>query len=141
MDAMAVYRNQPNGFNDPGVVNYPLVHVGTHNRYRSHSAQDSDKLLTENFRHSVWLNPADATAERIVDNQIVRVYNSVGQMTLPAFVTSRIVPGTAWIFDAAWYTPNAEGVDERGCPNILTLGGYNSYAQDPHNELVQVEIL
>jgi anaerobic dimethyl sulfoxide reductase subunit A len=141
MDAMAVYRNQTNGFNDPNVVTYPLVHVGTHNRYRSHSAQDSDSLLTENFRHSVWLNPADAASRGIVDNQIVRVFNSAGAMTLPAYVTSRIVPGTAWIFDAAWYTPDAEGTDTRGCPNILTTGGYNADGQDPHNELVQVEAL
>ncbi len=139
LDAMAMYHDQPEGFYDPKVATYPLVKLDTHNRYRSHSAQDSDSLLTENFRHSVWMNPADAKARGINDNDMVRVFNDAGQIVLPAYVTSRLVPGQVYIWDAAWYNPNASGLDKRGCPNVLSNGGFNADAQDPHNDLVQVE--
>jgi anaerobic dimethyl sulfoxide reductase subunit A len=69
----------------------------------------------------------DAKARGIVDNDMVRVYNDIGEMLLPAYVTSRIVPGTSVIFHGAWYTPSEEtsslmpdGIDMGGSADVLT---------------------
>jgi anaerobic selenocysteine-containing dehydrogenase len=46
---------------------------------------------------------------------------------MPAYVTSRVVPGTVDIFHGSWYTPNNTktgmmpgGIDTRGAANLLT---------------------
>ncbi len=136
---LPTYETQPQGFYDPGLSKYPLVYRDTHNRYRSHSCQDSDALLHELFRHSVWINPADAKARNISDNDLVRVFNDTGEVLVPAYVTSRVLPGVVYAWDAGWYNPNATGLDKGGCPNTLMFQGYNAHAQDPHNVLVDVE--
>ena len=73
------------------------------------------------------MNVSDAKIRGIQDDDLVRVYNDRGEMVLPAYVTSRIVPGLITIHHGAWYVPGEEktekmpdGVDQRGCPNILT---------------------
>jgi anaerobic dimethyl sulfoxide reductase subunit A len=50
----------------------------------------------------------------------VRVFNDRGASILPARVTDRIMPGVVSIKDGAWFTPNADGDDTRGCANVLT---------------------
>ncbi len=47
-------------------------------------------------------------------------------MIIPAYVTSRIVPGTLCIFHGAWYKPSEnksqlmpDGIDTGGAPNLL----------------------
>ena len=39
---------------------------------------------------------------------------------LPAHVTDRMAQGAVSIKEGAWFTPNAEGADTRGCANVLT---------------------
>ncbi len=136
---LPIYEVQPQGYYDPGLSKYPLVYRDTHNKYRSHSCQDSDALLHELFRHSVWINPADAKARGISDNDTVRVFNDSGQVLMPAYVTSRVLPGVVFAWDAGWYNPNSTGFDKGGCPNTLMTQGYNAHAQDPHNVLVDVQ--
>jgi anaerobic dimethyl sulfoxide reductase subunit A len=49
----------------------------------------------------------------------VRVFNDRGATVLPARVTDRIARGTVSIKEGAWFTPDAEGTDIRGCANVL----------------------
>ncbi len=135
---LPIYETQPQGYYDSNLSKYPLVLRDTHNRYRSHSAQDSDAMLHDLFRHSVWINPADAKARNIKDNDTVRVFNDTGQMLVPAYVTSRILPGVVYMWDAGWYDPNSAGFDKGGCPNTVMPRAFNAHAQDPHNVLVEV---
>ena len=79
------------------------------------------------YRHAVWLNVSDAKARGIVDGDLVKVYNDIGEMIIPAYVTARVVPGTVCIFHGGWYKPSEqesplmpEGIDRGGAPNVLT---------------------
>ena len=107
---------------------YPLLMSSPHSYYRVHSWLDNDPWLrTDCYRHAVWISVADAKRRGIKDNDLVRVFNDVGEMILPAYVTSRIVPGTVAIHHGGWYVPGErkspvmpDGVDLRGSPNLLT---------------------
>ena len=57
---------------------------------------------------------ASPTAQR------VRVFNDRGATVLPARVTDRIAPGVVSIKEGAWFTPDDDGDDTRGCANVLT---------------------
>jgi anaerobic dimethyl sulfoxide reductase subunit A len=71
---------------------------------------------------------------------MVMAFNDAGQMLLPAFVTSRIVPGTVYVWDGPWYNPNAKGLDLGGAQNTISINGFQAHAQDPHNDLVEVQL-
>lgn len=109
---------------------YPLLMSSPHSYYRVHSWLDNNIWLrTDCYRHAVWMNVADAKSRGVKDNDPVRVYSDIGEMVGPAYVTSRIVPGTVAIHHGGWYVPNKErtelmpdGIDNRGAPNLFTHG-------------------
>jgi anaerobic dimethyl sulfoxide reductase subunit A len=136
---MGVYHVQKEGFFDPNFTEYPIVMNDTHQRYRFFSAQDSNPMLTSDvMRRAVWINVSLAKSLGVKDNDLVRVYNDRGEMVVPAYVTSRIVPGEAYIFDGGWFTPNAAGIDRRGAANTLSPDGHVP-DQIIHNYRVKVE--
>jgi anaerobic dimethyl sulfoxide reductase subunit A len=106
---------------------YPLLMSSPHSLYRVHSFLDNNAWLKDDcYRHAVWMNVADAKARGIRDNETVRVYNDIGETILPAFVTSKIIPGTVCIFHGSWYRSSEDkdqlmpdGIDIGGAPNFL----------------------
>lgn len=114
-------------FHSADVTEYPLLMSSPHSLYRVHSFLDNNLWLREDcYRHAVWINVADAKMRNIKDGDSVIVYNDLGKMNLPAYVTSRIIPGTVFIFHGAWYRPSKErtasmpdGIDMGGSPNVL----------------------
>jgi anaerobic dimethyl sulfoxide reductase subunit A len=106
---------------------YPLLMSSPHTLYRVHSYLFNSPLLNGDcYRHAVWMSVPDAKARGIVDDDMVRVYNDIGEMLIPAYVTSKVVPGTVCVFHGAWYTPDEDttpsmpdGIDKGGAPNIL----------------------
>jgi anaerobic dimethyl sulfoxide reductase subunit A len=58
-----------------------------------------------------------------------------------AKVTPRIIPGVVHLSEGAWYNPDASGVDQSGCANILTKYHPSPLAKgDPmHTMLVEIE--
>ena len=106
---------------------YPLLMSSPHSHYRIHSFLDNNPWLRDDcYRHAVWIGVADAKARVIKDGDLVRVYNDIGEMIIPAYVTSKIVPGTVCIFHGAWYKPSErksqlmpDGIDIGGAPNVL----------------------
>ena len=122
------YMNEPayDSFYHPRVRHYPLSMVTPVSLYRMLSCNDPNPLLRDCYKHRVWLNPADAKARGIKDNDQVIVYNEYGEMILNTYVTSKVMPGTTAIHFGAWYKPNAirtermkYGIDMRGAVNFL----------------------
>jgi anaerobic dimethyl sulfoxide reductase subunit A len=135
------------------VEKYPLLMSSPHGLYRIHSLLDNQPLLSRDcYRHAVWISVADAKKRGIVDDDPVRVYNDQAEIIMPAYVTSRVVPGTVNIFHGGWYTPGStktalmpEGIDTRGAANLLTH--YDEHLPDtildhlPCKALVEIEKL
>ncbi len=109
------------------VEKYPLLMSSPHSIYRVHSFLDNNAFLRGDcYRHAVWISVADAKPRGIRDDDPVRVYNDIGEMIIPAYVTSRVVPGTVYVYHGGWYKPGKEnsrlmpdGIDVGGAPNFL----------------------
>lgn len=108
-------------------VKYPLLMSSPHSLYRVHSFLDNSPLLRgECYEHALWISVPDAKMRGINNGDLVTVFNDLGEMVLPAHVTSKIVPGTVCVFHDAWYSPSKklnplmpDGVDEGGAANML----------------------
>jgi anaerobic dimethyl sulfoxide reductase subunit A len=137
----------PDDFWSPLTKRYPLyAQVGFHSLYRQHSTHDQNDILNDEYRHACHISVADAKARGIKDGDIVRVYSNWGEMILPAYVTARITPGNINVSWGAYYKPssvktalNPEGIDTRGCANILTSDVYTRGNNTYGRVLVQVE--
>jgi anaerobic dimethyl sulfoxide reductase subunit A len=99
---------------------YPLKLLTPKSRARTHSIHSNQPVLGRIDRDDVWLHPADAGPRGIADGDVVRVFNARGTVVLPARVTERIAQGAVSIKEGAWFTPDGEGTDIRGCANVLT---------------------
>ncbi len=129
---------------------YPLLMSSPHAYYRVHSWHDNNPLLRDDcYRHAVWMSVPDAVSRGIKDDDPVRVYNDIGEMILPAYVTWRIIPGNVVVHHGGWYRPGKEksrlmpdGIDRGGSANFLT---HNTDLPDtvvgfyPAKGLVQIE--
>lgn len=123
---MARYKHTPEGMYSPKVNQYPLYMVTPHSFYRHHTAYDHSLWFRDEHRNSVWLSVSDAKARGIKDGDQVRVFNSAGEAIIPAYVTSRMLPGVCCIIFGRWYEPSAvktermpEGIDMRGNCNFF----------------------
>jgi anaerobic dimethyl sulfoxide reductase subunit A len=110
----------PTWIPDPEEGSHPLRLLTPKSRARTHSIHDNQPVLSRADKNDVWIHPADAAARGVTDGQTVRVFNHRGATVLPARVTDRIAPGCVSIKEGAWFTPDADGHDTRGCANVLT---------------------
>jgi len=125
---------------DPLVWKYPLQFISTHSKIRALSQFENVPWLQELALQAVSMNTRDATARGIKGGDMVRVYNGRGQMIVPAKVTERIMPGVVDLPQGAWYDPDANGIDRRGCANVLSLDWVSPGGSNVTNTcLVQVE--
>lgn len=106
---------------------YPLQMTGYHFKGRTHSSYGNVAWLKEAHNQVVWINPADANARGIENNDKVQVFNDRGCIELQAKVTPRIIRGVCSVPEGAWYKPDAERIDDNdfpidrnGCANVLT---------------------
>ena len=120
---------------------YPLQCIGHHYKRRVHSTFDNIPSMEEAGRQEVWMNHLDAEQRQIAPGQLVRVFNDRGAMVLPVKVTPRIMPGVVSVPQGAWRMLDKDGVDRRGCINVLT-----KYAPTPlafgnpqHTNLVEIQ--
>lgn len=110
---------------DPLAEKYPLQLLTPHPRNRVHSELQKVEWLRETEPHVVWINPVDAEARGLQAGDDVLVYNDRGTLGIKAFVTNRIIPGVAAIFEGAYYAPDEKGVCRGGCVNVLTKDAYS----------------
>lgn len=128
----------------------PLALVTPHPYYRLHSQLAHTSLRQKyavNDREPVLIHKDDAAVRGIVDGDIVRIFNSRGQVLAGAVVTDGIIKGTVALHEGAWYDPADLGQSDKplcknGCPNVLTRDeGTSKLAQgnSPNTCIVQVE--
>jgi len=125
----------------PEAEQYPLQALGHHYMHRSHSTFDNIDWLEEAWPQRAYMNALDAEERGIADGDLVKIYNDRGAMIIPVRLTHRIIPGVVDIPQGAWFTPDASGVDRRGCVNVLTSERPSPYAigTTQHTIMVQVE--
>ena len=126
---------------DPLTEKYPLQCIGWHYKRRCHSMHDNNPWLEEVGAQVMWMNPLDAGSRRIQDGDKVEVFNDRGRVHIPVHLTPRIIPGTVAIPQGAWFTPDKNGVDTRGCINVLTTQRATALAKGnpQHTNLVEVK--
>ena len=115
--------------------------IGYHSRRRCHSIHDQNVWLEELEPPRVWLHPGDAAARGITDGDMVEIYNDRGCVRIPAYVTPRIIQGVAAMCEGAWYHPDKNGTDTRGCMNVLTMSHRASplgHSNPQHTNLVEI---
>lgn len=128
------------GPEDPLREKYPLQLIGHHYKRRVHSTFDNVPWMEEAARQELWMNTEDAAKRGIKDGDQVRVFNDRGEVVLPVKVTPRIMPGVVSMPQGAWWSPDAKGVDRRGCVNVLTKYHPTPLARGnpQHTNLVEV---
>ncbi len=124
----------------PEAEAYPLQAIGHHTLHRVHSTHDNNDWLEEAFPQRLFINPLDAQARGIQDGDPVKVYNSRGATILPCRLTNRIMPGVVDIPQGAWWTPDENGIDRRGCINVLTSDRWTPLAFGTAQHTVMVEV-
>lgn len=141
MQPSPVYAVTTRGMDDPMVRQYPLMLLTSHSRYRVHYVFWEHNWLRDHvYRHRVWINIADARTRGIKDNDKVLVFNDRGQVVVPAYVTSRIMPGVVLLHQGGKFMPDKGGVDRGGATSTL-LGGDSDSCLAPARatNLVQIE--
>lgn len=139
--AVPKYVTAWEGPEDPLREKYPLQCIGPHSKRRVHSTFDNSGWMEEAERQEVWINTADASERGLHVGDKVRVYNDRGVIELPVKVTPRIMPGVVAVPQGAWWTPDAQGVDQRGCINTLTKYQPTplAFGNPQHTNLVQIQ--
>ncbi len=135
LQPLPVYQPTVGGLEDALGQKYPLMMLTPQSRYRSHSLFWTVPWLRGDvYRHAVWLSVADAQKRGIVDGDTVRVFNDKGQIVLPAYVTSRTMPGVTLVRKGAWYSSEG-GIT----PHVLLGDGESSVVPAHATTLVEVE--
>ncbi len=105
---------------DDDAERFPLSLCTPKSRARTHSIHGNQDLLSRVDPDTIWMHPMDAEQRGLKEGQPVRVYNDIGETVLPVQVTDRILPGVVSIKEGAWFIPDADGVNRKGCANALT---------------------
>jgi anaerobic dimethyl sulfoxide reductase subunit A len=138
---MPIYQPTVRGMDDPLVKKYPLMLLSPHPRYRVHYLFWEHPWLRDHvYRHRVWINPTDAKARGIKGEDKILVYNDRGKVVMPAYVTSRVMPGIVVLYHGGKYIPGESGIDFGASPSSLLGGDFESGTTPAKaTTLVQVE--
>lgn len=99
--------------------------LSAHPAHRLHSQLNSTSLRRRYAvadREPLTLHPLDAQARGINDGDLVRVWNTRGQVLAGAVVSENIRPGVICLHEGAWpdLEPAAGGICKNGAVNVLT---------------------
>ena len=138
--AIPKYVPEFEGVSDPKRAQYPLQLIGWHTKRRCHSVHDNNPWMEGVEPHRLWMHPEDAAPRHISEGDTVRVFNQRGTVRIQVHVSRRIMQGVVCIPQGAWFTPDKDGVDIRGCVNTLTTLRPSPMAMGnpQHTNLVEV---
>ncbi len=153
---MPMYIPSWEGHHTERIKKYPLAVLSPHPRFSFHTQGDGkDSFVNDIENHRVlvdgfyyWImrmNPKDAEARGIKQNDLVKAYNERGAVIFAAQLTERVPAGTCHCYESsAEYKPLGDpghAVDRGGCINILTPSRFLSkYASGMATEHCLVEI-
>jgi len=121
------YEKAVRGMDDPLVQQYPLMLICPHARYRAHYLfWEHHWLRGHVYQHRVWMSTVDARARGIRDGDLIQVYNDRGKVVMPAYVTSRMMPGIVAVHHGGKYLPDKSGIDFGASPSTLLGGDFES---------------
>jgi anaerobic selenocysteine-containing dehydrogenase len=126
-----LYRYQP----DPATERYPLALISPA------SDQTISSTLGELPRGEVKLlmNPADAEARGLADNDLVRIFNDRGEVHCPVQVLPTIRPGTVSLPKGLWRRSTRNGATATAlAPDTLTDIGGGACFNDARVEVVSL---
>ncbi len=134
------YQPMYRGMDHPDVKRFPLFLLSAYPRYRNHTTFWNVPLLRGDcYRHAAWINVSDAKARGIKDGEMVKVHNDKGVAVIPAYVTSRVMPGIVVIHHGGNYEPDKEGVDWGCTPNLFFTDPESPVTAPLVSNLIQVE--
>ncbi|HEK2030930.1 TPA: molybdopterin-dependent oxidoreductase [Proteus mirabilis] len=138
--ALSHYVPAIEGPEDKLTEKYPLQMLTWKGKNRANSTQYANPWLQEVQRQEMWINPIDAQNRGIKNGDMVRIYNDRGITQIPALVTERIISGVVGLQAGAWWSPDKDGVDHGGCPNVLTSTRMTPLAHGNSHLTVLVEV-
>jgi biotin/methionine sulfoxide reductase len=127
---------------------FPLHLLSNQPTTRLHSQLDpasASRNSKVNGREPIAMHPADAAARRLVDSDVVRVFNDRGSFLAGLVIADYLTPGVVQIATGAWYDPLEGGVpgtlEKHGNPNVVTINKSASrLSHAPAAQTVLVEI-
>lgn len=107
--------------NSPKTKKFPFHLISPHPHHRTHSIFNNISWLRETYEQEVTINASDAKKLGMKTGDVVEVFNDRGTVVVPVYVTERIMPGVAVIYEGAWLDLDENGIDRSGNPDMLTL--------------------
>jgi molybdopterin-containing oxidoreductase family molybdopterin binding subunit len=139
--ALPVYLEPLEAPVSPVKKKFPLTFIQGHSRFRTHSMFANVKTLLElNPEPLVEINPIDAKARNISDNDMVTVFNDRGRTTLRARVTEGVRPGVVNIMEGWWLDQFIEGSVNHLTHDVINPVQEKVYEPNMHMNDVAVEI-
>jgi len=140
-EALPVYLPPIEAPITPGDKKYPLTFIQGHSRFRTHSSFANVKsLLDMNPEPFVEINPIDAMARRIFDDDYVTVFNDRGKTTLKARISESVGPGVVNINEGWWIDQFKEGSVNHLTHDIINPVQEKVYEPNMHMNDVAVQI-
>ena len=122
--ALAQYVTPTEGATNGFAAYYPLIMLTPHPKNGRHSqwqnigwVRTNDQMFRNGYR-TMYINSVDASARGINDGDAVQVFNQRASLVCTATVSERIMPGTLYIYEGAWYQPKTPGD-----PTTTDIGG------------------
>jgi anaerobic selenocysteine-containing dehydrogenase len=113
---------------------YPLQQLMAHPKFRFHGKYNDCTWLTETYKvwvdgypyEPVLMNPADAEARGLVDDDVVRCFSARGAVLAGVKITNRVPAGVAQLSYGGWHDPigpEVGAIDRGGDGNVLSNPG------------------
>lgn len=121
---------------------YPLAFIQGHSRFRTHSMFANVAALLElNPEPLVEINPQDAAARNIGNNDVVTVFNDRARTSLKARLTEGVGPGVVNITQGWWIDQFKEGSVNHLTHDVINPVQEKVYEPNMHMNDVAVEIV